>query len=152
MSDATTTDLYEVTMAVSCLREKMTGPATFSLFVRDLPAERGFLVAAGPESARDHLSGRRVGPQDVHAFAAALPPTARRIRAPVAPRALRAAARPRRPGPAPYRTADGGTRRTALDVRTRRVRAVPVRTELRRKRCRTPWNGRSASTSSRTGE
>ncbi|PWJ08512.1 nicotinate phosphoribosyltransferase [Streptomyces sp. NWU49] len=72
MSDATTTDLYEVTMALSYLREGMTGPATFSLFVRDLPAERGFLVAAGLESALDHLSGLQVGPEDVDAFAAAL--------------------------------------------------------------------------------
>ncbi|MCI4145720.1 nicotinate phosphoribosyltransferase [Streptomyces sp. MMS20-AI2-20] len=72
MSDATTIDLYEVTMAMSYLREGMTGPATFSLFVRDLPAERGFLVAAGLESALDHLSGLHVGPQDVDAFASAL--------------------------------------------------------------------------------
>ncbi|WP_406411426.1 nicotinate phosphoribosyltransferase [Streptomyces sp. NBC_01614] len=72
MSDATTTDLYEVTMTMSYLREGMTGPATFSLFVRDLPPERGFLVAAGLESALDYLSGFRVGPEDVDAFASAL--------------------------------------------------------------------------------
>ncbi|MFF5570180.1 nicotinate phosphoribosyltransferase [Streptomyces luteogriseus] len=72
MSEATTTDLYEVTMAMSYLREGMTGPATFSLFVRDLPRERGFLVAAGLESALDYLSGLRVGPEDVDAFASAL--------------------------------------------------------------------------------
>jgi nicotinate phosphoribosyltransferase len=72
MSDATTTDLYEVTMAMSYLREGMTAPATFSLFVRDLPPERGFLVTAGLESALDHLSGFHVGPEDVDTFAAAL--------------------------------------------------------------------------------
>ncbi|MFE0456759.1 nicotinate phosphoribosyltransferase [Streptomyces sp. NPDC058914] len=72
MSDATTTDLYEVTMAMSYLREGMTGPASFSLFVRDLPPERGFLVAAGLESALDYLSGLHVGPEDVDAFASAL--------------------------------------------------------------------------------
>lgn len=72
MSDATTTDLYEVTMAMSYLREGMTGPATFSLFVRDLPPERGFLVAAGLESALGHLDGFHVGPEDVDAFASAL--------------------------------------------------------------------------------
>lgn len=72
MSDATTTDLYEVTMAMSYLRERMTGPATFSLFVRDLPVDRGFLVAAGLESALDYLAGLRVGPEDVEAFASAL--------------------------------------------------------------------------------
>ncbi|MFI6494439.1 nicotinate phosphoribosyltransferase [Streptomyces sp. NPDC050564] len=72
MSDATTTDLYEVTMAMSYLREGMTGPATFSLFVRNLPSDRGFLVAAGLESALDFLSGLRVGSEDIDAFAAAL--------------------------------------------------------------------------------
>ncbi|GAB2920846.1 nicotinate phosphoribosyltransferase [Streptomyces heilongjiangensis] len=72
MSDATTTDLYEVTMVMSYLREGMTGPATFSLFVRDLPPERGFLVAAGLEPALDYLSELRVGPEDVDAFASVL--------------------------------------------------------------------------------
>ncbi|MCX4903799.1 nicotinate phosphoribosyltransferase [Streptomyces sp. NBC_00878] len=72
MSSATTTDLYEVTMAMSYLREGMTGPATFSLFVRDMPPDRGFLVTAGLESSLDFLSGFRVGPEDVDAFASAL--------------------------------------------------------------------------------
>ncbi|MGW2512250.1 nicotinate phosphoribosyltransferase [Streptomyces scopuliridis] len=72
MSSATTTDLYGVTMATSYLREGMTGPATFSLFVRDMPSDRGFLVAAGLESALDFLSGFRVGPEDVDAFASVL--------------------------------------------------------------------------------
>ncbi|MCL6735158.1 nicotinate phosphoribosyltransferase [Streptomyces neyagawaensis] len=72
MSDATTTDLYEVTMVMSYLREGMTGPATFSLFVRDLPPERGFLVAAGLEPVLEYLSGLHVGPDDVDAFASAL--------------------------------------------------------------------------------
>ncbi|MFJ9719862.1 nicotinate phosphoribosyltransferase [Streptomyces sp. NPDC101213] len=72
MSDATTTDLYEVTMAMSYLREEKTGPATFSLFARSLPPGRGFLVAAGLESALDYLAGFRVGPEDVAAFASAL--------------------------------------------------------------------------------
>jgi len=72
MSDATTTDLYEVTMVMSYLREDMTAPATFSLFARDLPDERGFLVAAGLEPALDYLSGLHIGPEDVEAFATAL--------------------------------------------------------------------------------
>ncbi|MFC4494361.1 nicotinate phosphoribosyltransferase [Streptomyces ovatisporus] len=72
MSDARTTDLYELTMAMSYVREGMTGPATFSLFARDLPPERGFLVAAGLESVLDHLAGFRIGPDDIGAFAAAL--------------------------------------------------------------------------------
>jgi nicotinate phosphoribosyltransferase len=43
------TDLYELTMAASYLRRGMTEPATFSLFARTLPPDRGFLVAAGLE-------------------------------------------------------------------------------------------------------
>ncbi|ARP68631.1 nicotinate phosphoribosyltransferase [Streptomyces pluripotens] len=72
MSDVTTTDLYEVTMAMSYLREDMRAPATFSLFVRDLPPGRGFLVAAGLEPALDFLAGYRVGREDVAEFASAL--------------------------------------------------------------------------------
>ncbi|MGW3173354.1 nicotinate phosphoribosyltransferase [Streptomyces sp. NPDC001153] len=72
MSDVTTTDLYEVTMALSYLREGMRAPATFSLFVRDLPPGRGFLVAAGLEPALDFLAGYRVEREDVEEFAAAL--------------------------------------------------------------------------------
>jgi hypothetical protein len=70
--DAQITDLYEVSMAHSYLREGMTGPATFSLFVRKLPPDRGFLMAAGVESALDFLARFEVGPEDVAAFAAAL--------------------------------------------------------------------------------
>jgi nicotinate phosphoribosyltransferase len=49
------TDLYELNMAASYLRREMTGTATFSLYVRDLPKTRGFLVAAGLQSCLDHL-------------------------------------------------------------------------------------------------
>jgi len=43
------TDLYELNMAASYLCLGMSGPATFSLFARRLPAQRGFLIAAGLE-------------------------------------------------------------------------------------------------------
>ncbi|MFJ8200797.1 nicotinate phosphoribosyltransferase [Streptomyces sp. NPDC096152] len=72
MSDVTTTDLYEVTMALSYLREGMDRPATFSLFARALPPERGFLVSAGLEPALDYLSAFRVTDDDVRDFATAL--------------------------------------------------------------------------------
>ncbi|XIE77481.1 nicotinate phosphoribosyltransferase [Streptomyces sp. SBR177] len=72
MSEVTSTDLYEVTMALSYLREDMRAPATFSLFVRDLPPGRGFLVAAGLDAALDHLSRYRVGRADVEEFAEVL--------------------------------------------------------------------------------
>src|SRR6476660_6133463 len=41
------TDLYELTMAASYFQRRMFAPATFSLFVRSLPKDRGFLVAVG---------------------------------------------------------------------------------------------------------
>jgi nicotinate phosphoribosyltransferase len=43
------TDLYELTMAESYLREGMRGEATFSLFIRDYPVDRSYFVAAGLE-------------------------------------------------------------------------------------------------------
>lgn len=53
------TDLYELNMAASYLRRGMTGPATFSLFVRHLPPDRGFLVAAGLQECLGFLEGFR---------------------------------------------------------------------------------------------
>ena len=51
MGNALVTDFYELNMAASYLRHKMTGTATFSLFCRRLPDSRGFLVAAGLEDS-----------------------------------------------------------------------------------------------------
>jgi nicotinate phosphoribosyltransferase len=47
MPGGLSTDLYELNMAASYLRRGMNGPATFSLYVRDMPKQRGFLVATG---------------------------------------------------------------------------------------------------------
>lgn len=47
MAGGLLTDLYELNMAASYLRRGMAGEATFSLFIRRLPASRGFLIAAG---------------------------------------------------------------------------------------------------------
>jgi len=44
------TDLYELTMAESFLREGMNSEATFSLFVRDYPEDRSCFVSAGLQS------------------------------------------------------------------------------------------------------
>jgi len=41
------TDLYELTMTQAYAARGMTQPATFDLFVRDLPEDRNFLLAAG---------------------------------------------------------------------------------------------------------
>lgn len=59
MSNPLLTDLYELTMAASYLRRGMTGEATFSLFIRALPPNRGFLVAAGLEECLRFLEGYR---------------------------------------------------------------------------------------------
>jgi nicotinate phosphoribosyltransferase len=59
VSGGLVTDLYELNMAASYLRRGMSGPATFSLFVRDLPADRGFLVAAGLEDCLAFLEDFR---------------------------------------------------------------------------------------------
>lgn len=55
MGRALITDLYELNMAASYLRRGMVGSATFSLFVRKLPVDRGFLVSAGLEDCLSFL-------------------------------------------------------------------------------------------------
>jgi nicotinate phosphoribosyltransferase len=59
------TDLYELTMASSYFREKMFGPATFSLFVRRYPANWGYFVSAGLDDALHYLEEFRFGPDDI---------------------------------------------------------------------------------------
>lgn len=56
-TDALATDLYELTMAASYLARGDSSVATFSCFVRRLPAERTFLVACGLEGVLDRLDG-----------------------------------------------------------------------------------------------
>jgi nicotinate phosphoribosyltransferase len=53
------TDLYELTMADSYLRQDMNEQATFDVFVRDLPPHRAFLVSAGLESVLHYLTHLR---------------------------------------------------------------------------------------------
>jgi nicotinate phosphoribosyltransferase len=65
MAQALWTDLYELTMAASYLRRGMTEEATFSLYMRSLPKERGFLVAAGLEQALDFLEQLRFKDEDL---------------------------------------------------------------------------------------
>ncbi len=63
------TDLYELTMAAAYVASGMQDQtATFSLFVRDLPATRGYLVAGGVEAALDHLDGYRFADADLAAL------------------------------------------------------------------------------------
>jgi nicotinate phosphoribosyltransferase len=49
------TDLYELTMAAGYLETGFHARATFELFVRGLPPQRNFLVAAGLEQALEFL-------------------------------------------------------------------------------------------------
>jgi nicotinate phosphoribosyltransferase len=71
VSDALVTDLYELNMAASYLRRNMIGPATFSLFVRELPPDRGFLVAAGLEDCLSFLESFRFTSDDLAWLASA---------------------------------------------------------------------------------
>ena len=59
------TDLYELNMAAIYLRRGMVGPAIFSLFVRELPPDRGFLVAAGLEDCLAFLEGFGFAPDEL---------------------------------------------------------------------------------------
>jgi nicotinate phosphoribosyltransferase len=50
-----TTDLYELNMIQAYLDRAEAGEAVFEFFVRRLPAQRGFLLAAGLDDALDYL-------------------------------------------------------------------------------------------------
>ncbi|MYC30782.1 MAG: nicotinate phosphoribosyltransferase [Chloroflexi bacterium] len=55
------TDLYELTMAQTYFDEGMFGDATFDLFVRSYPPNRGYLVCAGLEDVLEFLEGVSFG-------------------------------------------------------------------------------------------
>ena len=50
------TDFYELTMCASYFDHKKFEPATFDLFIRRLPPNRGYLMFAGLEQALQYLS------------------------------------------------------------------------------------------------
>lgn len=61
-------DLYELTMADAYRLHGMAGrPATFSLYVRELPPERSYLVAAGLDDALTWLERLSFGPDELAA-------------------------------------------------------------------------------------
>jgi nicotinate phosphoribosyltransferase len=79
------TDLYQLTMAQSYFRQRKIGVATFSLFIRSYPPNRGYFVAAGlrdaleflealsfDASALDHLSSLRLFTDDFLHFLSGL--------------------------------------------------------------------------------
>jgi nicotinate phosphoribosyltransferase len=49
-------DLYELTMAQAFFDRRMFGQATFSLFIRRYPPNRGYLISAGLEDVLDYLA------------------------------------------------------------------------------------------------
>jgi nicotinic acid phosphoribosyltransferase len=49
------TDLYQLTMAACYFEQGMAAEATFSLFIRKYPADRGYFVAAGLAEALNYL-------------------------------------------------------------------------------------------------
>lgn len=49
------TDLYQLTMAQGYFREQRLGTATFSLFIRSYPPNRGYFVCAGVHDVLDFL-------------------------------------------------------------------------------------------------
>jgi nicotinate phosphoribosyltransferase len=64
------TDLYELTMLQAYLEHGFQDTAVFEFFVRKLPAERNFLVAAGLEQALDYLTKLRFTPAELDGLAA----------------------------------------------------------------------------------
>jgi nicotinate phosphoribosyltransferase len=72
--DPLLTDLYEFTMAAALLAEgKADEPATFSLFIRNLPPSRGYLVAAGLDEAARFLRDWRFDAEAVSRLRRAAP-------------------------------------------------------------------------------
>ncbi len=59
------TDLYQLNMIQAYLDRGKTKPAVFEFFVRKLPVQRGFLIAAGLEQALDFLEAVRFSPNEI---------------------------------------------------------------------------------------
>lgn len=59
------TDLYELTMAACYFKYKMFVPATFSLFIRKYPPNRGYFVSAGLEDVLTFLENLKFSKEDL---------------------------------------------------------------------------------------
>ena len=59
------TDLYQLTMAACYFEQGMAAEATFSLFIRKYPADRGYFVAAGLAEALTYLESLRFAEADL---------------------------------------------------------------------------------------
>ncbi len=58
-------DLYELTMAAAYFEHRIDCRASFELFIRQLPARRAYLVAAGLDSALDFLEKLHFTDEDI---------------------------------------------------------------------------------------
>ena len=59
------TDLYQLNMIEAYLARSETKTAVFELYVRRLPAQRGFLMAAGLEQALEFLEDLRFAADEI---------------------------------------------------------------------------------------
>jgi nicotinate phosphoribosyltransferase len=59
------TDLYQLNMMQAYLDHGKTGTAVFEFFMRKLPPERRFLMAAGLEQALEYLEGLRFSEEEI---------------------------------------------------------------------------------------
>ena len=59
------TDLYELTMAAGYFQTRFEARATFELFIRNIPPQRNYLVAAGLEQAIEYLQHVNFSAEDV---------------------------------------------------------------------------------------
>jgi nicotinate phosphoribosyltransferase len=64
-TSALLTDLYQLNMMQAYLDRGETKTAVFEFFVRKLPGERGFLIAAGLEQVLEFLAGLRFTPEEL---------------------------------------------------------------------------------------
>ncbi|RJX33412.1 MAG: nicotinate phosphoribosyltransferase [Desulfarculus sp.] len=68
-SQALHTDFYQITMAAAYHGQGMNDEATFSLFARKLPEQRGFMVAAGLDDALSYLESFCFQPAEIEYLA-----------------------------------------------------------------------------------
>jgi nicotinate phosphoribosyltransferase len=59
------TDLYQLTMLQAYREQGMEQPAVFEFFVRTLPPDRGFLMAAGLEQLLEYVETLRFAPEEL---------------------------------------------------------------------------------------
>lgn len=59
------TDLYQLTMLQAYFQQNMNETAVFEFFVRDMPEERNFFMAAGLEQAIDYLEELCFTPEEI---------------------------------------------------------------------------------------